>query len=236
MKLRGLTTLSRYSSSPAGEWPETCTLATSLCTTTAPARDSWLMTRYTAVSLPGTSELASTTVSPAAMVTWRWSPRAIRPSALIGSPCDPVDMSTIRSRRQLHRLVQPDHEAGRDPQQPEVAGDAHVAHHRATDEGDHPVLRVGRVEDLLDAVHVRGERRHDDAAGRLGEDGVEHGPDLPLGRDEAGDLGVGRVGQQQVDPGRAEAGEAGQVGEAAVQRQLVHLEVAGVQHGRRPAS
>ena len=57
------------------------------------------------------------------------------------------------------------------------------------------------------------------------------GPDLPLRGDEAGDLGVGRVRQQQVDPGRAEAGEAGQVGEAAVQRQLVHLEVAGVQHG-----
>ena len=59
---------------------------------------------------------------------------------------------------------------------------------------------------------------------------VEYGPDLSLGGDEAGHLGVGGVREQQVHAGRAEPGEAGQVGEAAVERQLVHLEVAGVQH------
>ena len=45
-----------------------------------------------------------------------------------------------------------------------------------------------------------------------------------------GHLGVGGVGQEQVDALLAEPGEGPQVGDPAVERQLVHLEVAGVQH------
>ena len=72
-------------------------------------------------------------------------------------------------------------------------------------------------------------------AGRAVEHAVEHRPDLPLGDHEAGHLGVGGVDQEQVDALVAEPGEPGQVGEPAVQRQLVELDVAGVQHepGRR---
>ena len=47
---------------------------------------------------------------------------------------------------------------------------------------------------------------------------------------EAGDLGVGGVGEEEVDALLAQPGEAAQVGDPAVQRELVHLEVAGVQH------
>ena len=50
----------------------------------------------TAVSLPGTSEEASTTVSPSA-IRIGWSRPAIRDSADIGSPCDPVEISTMFS-------------------------------------------------------------------------------------------------------------------------------------------
>ena len=59
--------------------------------------------------------------------------------------------------------------------------------------------------------------------------------DLALGRREPGDLGVGRVGEEEVDALLPEPREGAQVGEPAVQRQLVHLEVAGVQQraGRR---
>ena len=49
-----------------------------------------------------------------------------------------------------------------------------------------------------------------------------------------GHLGVGGVGHQQVDALGAEPGEAAQVGQPPVQRQLVHLEVAGVQDHARP--
>ena len=202
----------------------------------APARESWLITRYTEVSFPGTSELASTTVSPDATVMCRWSP--------IGHPAQRAHRLALRAGRHEHdlvgrqygRLVEPDHQAGRDAQQPEVAGDAHVAHHRPADERDLALVLVRRVEHLLHPVHVRGERRHDDPAARLGEHRVEHRPDVPLRRDEAGDLRVGGVREQQVDALGAEPREAGQVGDPPVERQLVHLEVAGVQHqpGRGP--
>ena len=87
------------------------------------------------------------------------------------------------------------------------------------------------VEDLLDPVHVAGEAGHDDPLRALLEHPVEHRADVDLGRGEAGDLGVGGVGEEQVDPLLAEPGEGPQVGDPAVERELVHLEVAGVQHG-----
>ena len=61
------------------------------------------------------------------------------------------------------------------------------------------------------------------------------GRDLLLGGGEAGHLGVGGVGQEQVDALLPQPREGPQVGDPAVERQLVHLEVAGVQHhaGRR---
>ena len=46
-----------------------------------------------------------------------------------------------------------------------------------------------------------------------------------------GHLGVGRVGEEEVDALLPQPGEGAQVGEPAVERQLVHLEVAGVQQG-----
>ena len=63
----------------------------------------------------------------------------------------------------------------------------------------------------------------------LVEDPVEHRADVLLGGGEARHLGVGGVGQEQVDALLAEPGERAQVGDPAVERQLVHLEVAGVQ-------
>ena len=51
-----------------------------------------------------------------------------------------------------------------------------------------------------------------------------------------GHVGVGGVGQEQVDALLAEPRERAQVGDAAVERQLVHLEVARVQHETGRAS
>ena len=105
-------------------------------------------------------------MSPGPTVTCRWSPMAIRPSALIGSPCEPVDISTMLVRRQRRRLIDADDQPGRDAQQAEVAGDAHVAHHGPADEGDIAAVLLRRVEHLLHPVHMRGERRDDDPPGR----------------------------------------------------------------------
>ena len=63
--------------------------------------------------------------------------------------------------------------------------------------------------------------------GGAGDDLVEHGADGALERREARDIRVGGVDDEQVDALLAEAGELAEVGEPAVERQLVHLEVAG---------
>lgn len=85
-----------------------------------------------------------------------------------------------------------------------------------------------RVEDLLDAVHMAGEAGHDDALLGVREHRAQDIGDVPLGRDEARDLGVRGIGEEKVDAFLAEPREGGEVGQAAVQRELVHLEVAGV--------
>ena len=118
----------------------------------------------------------------------------------------------------------------------QVAGDAHVAHHRAADVGDLAVLGDRGVEHLLHPVHVGGEAGDDDALLRLAEDLVDDRGDRLLGGREAGGLGVGGVGEEQVDALLAEPRERTQVGDAAVEGQLVHLEVAGVEHERGPGA
>ena len=50
----------------------------------------WFMTRPIAFSLPGIARAESTTVSSGPSLTWRWSSIAMRDSADIGSPCEPV--------------------------------------------------------------------------------------------------------------------------------------------------
>ena len=62
------------------------------------------------------------------------------------------------------------------------------------------------------------------------EDPVEHRRDVLLGGGEPGDLGVGGVGEEQVDALLAEPRERPEVGDPAVERELVHLEVTRVQH------
>ena len=66
--------------------------------------------------------------------------------------------------------------------------------------------------------------------GAVAEDLLDGGDELALRHREAGHLGVGRVGEEEVDALLAEPGEAAQVGDPPVERELVHLEVAGVQH------
>ena len=83
----------------------------------------------------------------------------------------------------------------------------------------------GRVDDLLDTVHVRGEGGDDDLARGLAEHLVEDRADLALGRDKSGHQRVRGVHHEQVDALLAHAGEGAQVGETAVQRKLIHLEV-----------
>ena len=54
---------------------------------------------------------------------------------------------------------------------------------------------------------------------------VEDRANLAFGRDKARDQGVRGVHHEQVDAFLTHAGEGAQVGQAPVQRQLIHLEV-----------
>ncbi|BAS13063.1 hypothetical protein AHiyo8_13660 [Arthrobacter sp. Hiyo8] len=87
----------------------------------------------------------------------------------------------------------------------------------------------GGVEHLLHPVHVRGEGGNDDPLLGLAEQTVQGGADLLFRRGEAGNIRVGGVGHEQVHPFFTQAGEVAQVRDAAIEGQLVHLEVARVQ-------
>ena len=90
-------------------------------------------------------------------------------------------------------------------------------------------MRRSGVEHLLHAVHVAGEAGHDDPLLRGPEDLGQHGRDLPLAGHDAGNLGIGGIRHQQVNALGANPREPAKIGQPAVERQLVHLEVAGVQ-------
>ena len=92
---------------------------------------------------------------------------------------------------------------------------------------------VRGIQHLLHAVHVAGEAGHDHAARGLGHHILDDRADGALRGGESGDVGVGGVDHEQVDAGLAETAERAQVGDPVVQRELVHLEIAGVQHGAR---
>ncbi len=135
---------------------------------------------------------------------------------------------------QLVDLVHREHQPGWDVEVAEVVGDPGVADHRAPDDRHVPLPVAGRVEHLLDAVHVARGAHHEDPAGRLADHPVEDRPDVALGRDEARHVGVGRVAEQQVHAAVAEPVERRHVGQPAVQRRHVGLEVAGVEQRARP--
>ncbi len=92
-------------------------------------------------------------------------------------------------------------------------------------------MGVRGVDHLLDTMHVGGKRRDHDAALGLGEQAIQHGADLHLGHRETGDLRVGGVHHEEVQALLADARERPQVRDAAIERQLVHLEVTRVEHG-----
>src|SRR5262249_32241788 len=123
-----------------------------------------------------------------------------------------------------------DQDVGRNPQIAQLTCDSHVPDHRPADEADLAAGGRGGVQYLLDPVDVRGEAGDDHPVLGGTEHVVDHRADVALAGDEPRYLGIGGVRHQQVDALAAEPGEPGQVGQPAVHRQLVHLEVAGAQH------
>ena len=131
--------------------------------------------------------------------------------------------------RELLQLLERDDEALRDVEVAQVLGHPHVADHGPSHEGHLAAMGVCLVQDLLDAVHVAGEAGDDDPPRGGPEDGLDGRRQVALGGGEAGDLGVRGVGHEEIDSLVGQPREAAEVGDPAVEGELVHLEVAGVQ-------
>ena len=112
---------------------------------------------------------------------------------------------------------------------PEVRGDVEVLPHRTADEGDLATELVGGVDDLLDAMDVRGEAGDDDPPVRPRERLQQRGPDARLRRRDSRPVGVRRVAAEAQQALGAERRQAGEVGGVAVDRRLVELVIAGQQ-------
>ena len=186
------------------------------------------MVRATYSSLPGMGLALTMTVSPGTISTQRWSRLAMRARPAIGSPCAPVvAMVSCASGTSLRRSLGtswPGRSAG-------SPGRSRCAMFCSIDRPMTATLRpkvADGVEDLLDARDVAGEGGHDDAPLEALHDLAEGLADGPLGGRVAGVLGARRVGQQAQHALRAEAGQRVEVGQLAVHRRVVELEVAGV--------
>src|SRR5207302_8595538 len=100
-----------------------------------------------------------------------------------------------------------------------------ASHHR------NPAFELRRHSDqVLDAVDVRCEVRHNDPARRLGEDALERSVEGALRARTSLALRVGRVTEQEQDPGVAQPAEPIHVGWMAVRRRRIELEVARIDH------
>src|SRR5207302_10245626 len=121
-----------------------------------------------------------------------------------------------------------DHEALGDVEEAKLLGGTKAVLEAAANDRQAPAGSRGEADDVLDAVDVGGEGRHDDPVRRAGEDLLEGRVEVALGAAGAGALGVRRVAQEQVDPLVPEASETLEVGGPAVRGLDVDLEVAGV--------
>ena len=133
-------------------------------------------------------------------------------------------------RRQLHRLPGRHERVLRQVDVPQVARDVHVLAERAPDERDLAAVRDPDFGGLLHPVDVRGERRDEDPALAGGTDLAEGFADESLRTRHPRSLRVGRVSEQEVDAESAELGELTDVRLQPVDRGVVELPVAGVQH------
>ena len=148
------------------------------------------------------------TVSPGSIVMLRWSRLLMRARPLIGSPCDPVVITTSSSFAQPLELVLANDRPVAVVEVAALEGDRRVLLH-APPERDHlAAVRPGGVDHLLDAADVAGEGRHDHPALRFADEPVEALADGRLGQGVSLLLGPGRVGEEELDAAIADLGDA----------------------------
>ena len=121
-------------------------------------------------------------------------------------------------------------------QEAELLRDLRVLVHAAADKRDLAIELRRQIDDDLQPVEARRERRDDDLAFGAGEDLLEGVFDIGFRSGVAAAIDVGAVAEHRQHAFRAELREAVQVEGLAVERRLIDLEVAGVQqHALRRA-
>ena len=165
--------------------------------------------------------------------TYLCSPAAMSESAEFGSPWLPVERITCRCGGQLAELLE------RQDERPRARGGSRAPRRprrwpsmlRPRSATWRP-KRDGQVEDLLDAVDVRGEGRHDDAA-RAPRRTARRGPRPPRSPSR-----VCPAGRRWSSPSRGRARRARRARRSADSRRCwpssgvrVELEIAGVDDG-----
>ena len=129
---------------------------------------------------------------------------------------------------QIAELVERDDEPLGHPEVAQLRGDRDVGHHAPAEEPDPALVADGQVEELLDAVDVRGEGRHDDASRRLGKPPVEGRAHLGLRARMPRPADIGRVRAEGQHAALAQRGERRVVRLLVVDGVLVELEIPGV--------
>ncbi len=88
-----------------------------------------------------------------------------------------------------------------------------------------------RIHDLLDTMDMACKRGHDNATLGKGKDAVQLIPHTALGTGEAGNIGVGAVGEQKKNTAEPQFGKPLHSRRTAVDWSLIKLEVTTVNHG-----
>ena len=112
----------------------------------------------------------------------------------------------------------------------QLASDIGVLHHRAACDDNLAAVRARGVANLLHAVDMARKRCDDDTLLRLADDAVQGLTYFGLARRERGLRRVRGVAHHEVDSDFVVARKRTEVEVDAVDRGLVELEVAGVQH------
>ena len=216
--------------------PDTCTCELPPWITSAPARWSESMTRETFDSLPGIACADRTTTSSSLTFRCLCSCAAMSDNALIGSPCDPVQITQISSGREARDLFDVDDLVRGEVEESHLAAERDVVHHRTAEERDMASRRDRLACHLEHAMQVRRERRDDEAPIRvITEQVAKDRADGRLRTGEARLLGVRGIREEELHALAADLAQTRQVGGAPVDRREVDLEVARVQDraGRR---
>ncbi len=186
------------------------------------------MARPITRSFPGITREEKITRSPGPAWTYLCSPAAMSEMAECVSPWLPVERIIWRAAGSIAELVERDDEPLGHPEVAQLRGDRDVGHHAPAEERDPALVADGQVEELLDAVDVRGEGRHDDAARRLGKPPVEGRAHLGLRARMPRPADIGRVRAEGQHAALAQRGERRIVRLLVVDGVQVELEISRV--------